>query len=174
MSVRKAIVLRGSMGVGKSTVAKELVTQLKNCAVVVLDDGWAQHQARYVGGVARYADIRRAQHDVLVIELGCGEPTDLRSAGATKAADEWLQALSDTKREVFLFRLWADWPSVHSQILGRCPDQAMAARLWYAAYDANLDIVRLPPDIEKRETRIDVSRKSPTEVVAEIRKRAKC
>lgn len=69
----------------------------------MLDDGWARGEKRFSGST-RYGDLS-GQPEVLIIELGYGEPADEKFLGATKNPREWLNSLEQEGREVFFFML---------------------------------------------------------------------
>lgn len=103
MARKVAIVLRGSPGAGKSTVANALqVLYPQNCRVE-LDRYWGPGEKRFAG-TCRYWDLRN-QPDVLIIELGYGEPAGESFPGATKNPREWVSILENDGREVFFFLL---------------------------------------------------------------------
>ena len=162
MTKRIAIVLRGPMGVGKSTVADELCRLLSAGPKIVLDD---HYQSR---GPARDAIFTARKEDALVIELGCGEPLDLSFDGFTRAAVAWHEALRRDGREVHLFKLWAEWQTVRQNMSLRRSDQLLWASLWHRAYSTGLDVVSLPSALAGLETTIDVAGKSPAAVAGEI------
>jgi hypothetical protein len=128
MSRKLAIVLRGAPGTGKTTIRNALRHHFGHArtALVSLDDGWGQGERRFVG-FARYADLAN-QPDVLVLELGYGEPQGEAFGGATKNPREWLAPLEEEGRDVYSFVLNVD----RSECL-----QRVAARgnmlSWYAA-----------------------------------------
>ncbi len=69
----------------------------------MLDDGWGPGEKRFSGPI-RYGDLS-GQPDVLIIELGFGEPVGEKFLGATKNPREWLSSLEQEGREIFLFVL---------------------------------------------------------------------
>lgn len=103
MTRKVAIVLRGPPGAGKSTVANVLqVIYPKNCRVE-LDRYWGAGEQRFAG-TCRYWDLRN-QPEVLIIELGFGEPHGDGFPGATKNPREWVSVLENEGREIFFFLL---------------------------------------------------------------------
>jgi len=100
-----AIVLRGAPGAGKSPVTDALQERysLSKSSRVSLDTFWGTGQKRFAG-YCRYWDLRD-QPDVLIIELGYGEPAGQSFAGATKNPREWVSILENDGREIFFFLL---------------------------------------------------------------------
>lgn len=105
MARRVAIVLRGAPGSGKSPVADALREPypLSMSSHVSLDTLWGPGQKRFAGH-CRYSDLRD-QPDVLIIELGYGEPKGKSFLGATKNPREWVSILENDGREIFFFLL---------------------------------------------------------------------
>lgn len=105
MTRRVAIVLRGAPGAGKSPVADALRERytLPKSSHVSLDTFWGPGQKRFAGH-CRYWDLRD-QPDVLIIELGYGEPHGGSFLGATKNPREWVSILENDGREIFFFLL---------------------------------------------------------------------
>lgn len=116
MPKKHAVVLRGPMGVGKSTVADILCQQLMSGEKVILDNWWYPGQMRYGGGLPRYFVLRHRTETTIVIEIGCGEPPDLCQPGATTGALEWNEVLEGQGRAVYLFQLWAEWPTIRANM----------------------------------------------------------
>ena len=56
---------------------------------------------------------------VLVIEPAHGEPKDLRVKRATRGAEEWVNLIRASGRELFPYLLWLNWPDVVRQVLTR-------------------------------------------------------
>jgi hypothetical protein len=67
----------------------------------------------------RYADIRDAPEPLLVIELGCGEPSNLSFDGAMRGASEWIDILRAAGREIFSFLLWIEWEEMLERVVER-------------------------------------------------------
>ena len=105
MARRVAIVLRGAPGAGKSPVADALRGHytLPKSSQVSLDTFWGPGQKRFAGH-CRYWDLRD-QPEVLIIELGYGEPHGRSFLGATKNPREWVSILENDGREIFFFFL---------------------------------------------------------------------
>lgn len=162
MPKRLAVVLRGPMGVGKSTVADELCRLLSTVPKIVLDDHFQ------IRGLARDAIFSPRSENALVIELGCGEPTDLSFDGFTRGAQAWYDALLRDGREVHFFKLWAGWPTIQKNMSSRRSDHLLWASLWHRAYSTELDVVSLPPSLAGLEVTIDVTGKPPTQVANEV------
>lgn len=145
MAELKAVVLRGTPGSGKSTIAREMVHAAAGRATppIVLDEGWLPGQARYVGGPGRYADLRAAALPILVAELGWAEPYDMRTEGATRNPREWMDALEQAGREVHLFRLEVSRDEAVRRVASRGNDAGWG-RAWWNCYAHDDDIRLLP------------------------------
>lgn len=118
--VRKAIILRGPPGVGKSAVRKSLQYRLGNSARHIdLDAYWGAGEWRYAQPEFRYADLQLAKEPVVVVELAWGEPDGLAFPGATRAADVWLGILQQAGRQVFPFFLSAQWSDILKRLTAR-------------------------------------------------------
>ena len=105
MARKVAIVLRGPPGAGKTSLANALqaLYRLPRNSHVVLDAFWGKGEKR-IASSCRYWDLRD-QSDVLIIELGYGEPLSESFTGATKNPREWISILENDGREVFFFLL---------------------------------------------------------------------
>jgi hypothetical protein len=103
MARKVAVVLRGPPGAGKSQVASALQVHYAQSSRVELDRYWGPGEQRYAG-TCRYGDLRN-QPDVLIVELGYGEPAGESFPGATKNPREWVGILENDGREVFFFLL---------------------------------------------------------------------
>lgn len=104
MTRKLAIVLRGPPGAGKTPVANELRRRIRGTTGFVrLDDFWCQGEKRFAGQ-CRYWDLVD-NSDVLIVELGYGEPAPEVFFGATRNPGEWLSVLEAAGREVFFFLL---------------------------------------------------------------------
>lgn len=128
MSRKVAIVLRGAPGTGKTTIWNALSEHFghSKSGLVRLDDGWGRGERRFSGS-ARYADLD-GQPEVLVIELGYGEPEGEGFAGATKNPREWLAALEREGRAVHSFVLNVDKEECLRRVAARGNMPS-----WYAA-----------------------------------------
>ena len=95
----------------------------------MLDDGWAPGEKRF-SGPTRYGDLS-GQPDVLIIELGYGEPAGETFPGASKNPREWLSRLEEERREVFFFMLHIDRSECLRRVTGRGNmHPAYAAMAW--------------------------------------------
>jgi len=70
---------------------------------VTLDEHWGHGEKRFTGP-CRYWDLLN-QRDVLLIELGFGEPAGEAFPGVSKNPSEWLTILNADGRRVFFFLL---------------------------------------------------------------------
>lgn len=119
-SVRKAIILRGPPGVGKSAICKLLQAHLGDTSRHInLDAYWGKGEWRYAQPAFRYADLQLATEPVLVVELAWGEPDGLIFPGATRGAAEWMDILHQARRELFPFFLTADWGDILKRLTER-------------------------------------------------------
>jgi hypothetical protein len=134
-----------------------------------LDDGWAPGHRRYADGPDRYKDLR-SQDDVLVMELGCGEPTDFSFRGATRNPGEWLQVLRDEHRQLHAVLLWGEWDAVERRAQRRGTIGMLTVRMWYGLYAGRDEIVTFPAGAGIVETVIDTTSLTPEQVAAEIRR----
>lgn len=149
MARRVAIVLRGAPGAGKSPVADALRERytLSKSAHVSLDTFWGPGQKRFAGR-CRYWDLRD-QRDVLIIELGYGEPHDGSFLGATKNPREWVSILENDGREIFFFLLQVSQsegvrrkkakgdPMYPSEVYNRCEAEGECSRTVFSALLGN-------------------------------------
>ena len=118
--VRKAIILRGPPGVGKSAVRHELEYYLgKSARHVDLDAHWGRGQWRYAHPEFRYADLQLAAEPVLLVEFAWGEPSGLTFPGATRGAEEWVGLLRRAGRQIFPFYLIAEWKDILQRLIER-------------------------------------------------------
>jgi hypothetical protein len=119
MARKLAIVLRGAPGTGKTTLSNTLRQHfgLLKASHAKLDDGWGQGEKRFAGR-DRYGDLR-GQPDVLLIELGYGEPLGESFAGATKNPREWLSVIENDGRAVVFFVLDIDRPECLYRVAAR-------------------------------------------------------
>jgi hypothetical protein len=117
---RKAVILRGPPGVGKSAVCQLLRYHLqKSGRHINLDAYWGKGEWRYAHPEFRYADLQLAPEPVLVVELAWGEPDGLAFPGATRGAGEWIGILQRAGREVVPFYLTATWGDILKRLMER-------------------------------------------------------
>ena len=117
---RKAIILRGPPGVGKSAVRELLQARLGKAARHIdLDAYWGTGEWRYAQPEFRYADLQLATEPVVVVELAWGEPDGLAFPGATRGANEWMEILRRAQREIFPFFLTAEWADILKRLTDR-------------------------------------------------------
>jgi thymidylate kinase len=165
-----AIVLRGPPGSGKTEVAQVLEGLFSGrCAFVNLDQFWVQGEKRFVGS-CRYWDLDDPR-DVLIIELGYGEPWPRSFDGATRNPKEWLRVLQNAKREVFLFRL--DVP-VEETLARTCHrmrpiDATTAATLYGTGHDCSTEVFTERAAMHGQEVVIDTSRATGLTLAATVK-----
>jgi len=157
MGKRLAVVLRGPMGVGKSTLRKSF--RQKFCSFTDVD-----FDERYNRTSNRYGDLCGLPHELLFIEICCGEPHDLSFPGPSRDAETWTTLLKNDGREILFFRLWIDWETSMEKIQERIrksgkKESLLWARVIHCAYQNNLDIVSLPPTLAHQEINIDTTGK---------------
>ena len=174
-----AIILRGPPAVGKSGVAGAIQQRHPGTKLISLDQGWAQGGLRYQPGPGRYRDLCQATEPILVIELGCGAPVDLRFPGATQAADEWVSVIRSSGRALFPFLLWVNWDEAVNNILGRHVNDGPSklCSFWnfmglYSLYEHGHPTVTLPQLPDFAEVRILTAGRSFADVANEILRRA--
>jgi hypothetical protein len=126
MTKNSAIVLRGPPCAGKTTVKDVLLRRLPSRHFVSLDDGWADGESRAQDDDP-YADLR-VDAQVLIIELGFGEPVAQRFAGATRNPAKWLGVLSEENRSTYLFLLKPPLAEVLRRI---AVDRSIAMHAYY-------------------------------------------
>jgi hypothetical protein len=136
MGRKVAIVLRGPPGGGKTTIAHALQDHfgLPRHSHIMMDDGWGTDQPRFTG-IGRYADLRN-QPDVLIIELGFGEPYGQAFPGATKNPAEWVRILKEEGREIFYFVLQLSLAQTIRRVRQRSDIPIEVAELAHHRYDS--------------------------------------
>jgi hypothetical protein len=153
-----AIILRGPPSIGKSSVTKLLKAKLFASSVkdIDLDDGWGTHQnRRYPPGDGRYADLKTPE-DVLIIELGCGEPAGESFKGATKNPREWVAILEGEGRQVHAFLLWTDYETWKKRLLTKVPGGDPGAHAFYTLFERD-EWKQFPAKAGIREESIDTT-----------------
>ena len=176
---RVAVVLHGPPTAGKSQVGQEIQGRYESERVelISLDAGWAPGERRHTGGRGRYEDLRNAQAPILILELACGEPTDLSFRGATRGAQEWVSVLQDSGRLVFPFLLWLEWPDAVERVMNRWNGhphllQGVANQLGFYAFYEHLEaIVTFPQIVGFTEERIMTSGRVIPEITDDILRR---
>jgi shikimate kinase len=172
-----AVVLRGPIAVGKSTVANELLAHFNQCPgqLVNLDDGWANRPdesgRRYTrSGGERYRDLVGRAEEVLVLELAHGEPSlcQLRSEpGATLNPQEWADLLRLDGRQIKLFFLYAESNESERRLKKRGEFDFAFLRKSHELH-ATAAWRELPSRIGVEEYVIDTTNLSPREVAQQI------
>jgi hypothetical protein len=174
-----AIILHGPPCTGKTQIS-DLIEEryAEHVELINLDSGWSRPAAddkadherckRYKVGPERYADVRKAApKPIVVVELGCGEPSDLSSLGATRGVHEWLQILREQGRSIHAFRLSVNREAFKSRV-----DEDRPGAPWpedfYKRYEKKDPLVTFPATAKIDETRIDTSEKTIEEVTNEI------
>lgn len=166
-----AILLRGPTGIGKTTIARALLRKLGATLQepIVLDHGWGYGERRFNGGTGRYEDLRGHQDDVIVVELGWGEPAGEGFQGATRNPAEWFNILQQEGRDLFLIRLEADSAELVRRAEHRCRPRARDCALhWQGRYDKDPDLVSLPSRLGTMEHVIDTTYMSVEDAATEI------
>lgn len=173
--VRKAIILRGPPGVGKSAVRKVLQGHLgKSSRHIDLDSYWGKGEWRYAQPEFRYADLQLAAEPVVLVELAWGEPDGLDFPGATRGADEWMGILRWAGREIFPFFLTAKWADILKRLTarhGREGQHNILAELGRASfYEHNHYLFSYPEVPGVTERMIDTTGKAAESVAEAIMK----
>lgn len=174
-----AIVLHGPPCSGKTETAKELVRRLTpaRSSFLSLDAGWMPGHFRYHPGPQRYADVAAVSEPVLLIEVGCGEPCDLRLPGATQGAAEWVDVLRRANRRIHAFALRMDWDDARARLLDRYRGRPAALfEFWqhvglYALFVHGDPIATFPAEVELSEEPLDSSKMTIVEMVDYIQTR---
>jgi hypothetical protein len=177
---RVAIILHGPPSVGKTEISKEIRKRHTAGTVrhISLDDGWLPDECRYSGGPSRYADSYNAQEPILVVELGCGEPSDLTFSGATRAAQEWVSVLQSSGRTLAPFLLWLEWSDAVARLKKRCQNNPKSLFcFWqqigvYTLYAHRDKMTTFPTMAGFHEESILTSGRTIAEVADEIRHKA--
>ncbi|MCE9567026.1 MAG: hypothetical protein K8U57_33910 [Planctomycetes bacterium] len=174
-TVRKAIILRGPPGVGKSVVRESLRRELGPAARHInLDAYWGKGEWRYSQPDFRYADLQLALEPVLLVEFAWGEPEGLPFPGATRGADEWVNILQNAKREIFPFLLTAAWSDILKRLTGRHGHDMRANVLdelgRASFYEHKHPMFTYPVIPGFKERAIDTTGKTEEAVVDEIRR----
>ena len=165
-----AIILRAPSGMGKSRVSEIIRERHPATRHISLDDGWSQGEHRYVGGPSRYADLSAVQENILIVELGWGEPADRGSPGATRGACEWVTTLRTAGRVIVPFLLWADCLEVDARLRdreqrqNRPPQEYWVGMGTYALYEHRHPHYSYPVIPNFFEMRIDTTGRSHREV----------
>jgi hypothetical protein len=172
-AARKAVILRGPPGVGKSAVRKSLQYHLgKSGRHIDLDAHWGRGEWRYAHPEFRYADLQLAAEPVVVVELAWGEPDGLAFPGATRGADEWMGILQRAGRELFPFFLTAQWGDILKRLTdrhGREGHHNVLAELGRASfYEHRHHLFNYPELPGVAERTIDTTGKPPEDVAEEI------
>lgn len=171
-----AIVLRGPVAVGKTTVGRALLREAGSTVrePVILDVGWAPGERRFNGGSARYEDLRKLPSSgVVVIELGWGEPIGEGFKGATRNPGEWAEVLREDGRELRLFRLRAR----RREVIDRA-EHKLTKPLhrfdtshvlhWFSRYEKDQDVKSLPSRLGLAEEIIDTTQLTSEQVAKVI------
>jgi hypothetical protein len=128
--------LRGPPAIGKSSVTKLLAEKMlpSSTKQIALDQGWGQRQNwRFPAGDGRYADLK-APEDLLVLELGCGEPGG-GVLGATLNPREWVSVLESEGRQIHAFLLWTDYDTWQKRLLVKAPEGDPGAHQFYRLFE---------------------------------------
>jgi hypothetical protein len=178
MCSRVAIILRGPPGAGKSRVATLIQERCSWVRHVTLDDGWGPGEFRYRGGRLRYQDLAHAAEQVLLVELGWGEPLDQSSPGATTNPDEWYKVLLNAGRFVRPFLFCADEETARSNIRDRMRREGRPSwveeremQVW-RNYEARHPQFTFPPPEDYAEETVIVGGSSYEEIAEEVMRRS--
>jgi len=131
-----AVVLRGPPSIGKTSVTNLLAAKLLPGSMkgIDLDDGWGKDQnRRFPAGAGRYADLKTPE-DLLVLELGCGEPGG-GVLGATLNPREWVSILESERRQIHAFLLWTDYGTWQKRLLMKVPQGDLGAHDYYRLFE---------------------------------------
>ena len=107
----------------------------------------------------------------MIAQLASGEPSDRSLVGATRGAQEWLDALRLTGREVFAFLLWMEWSDAVARLDARHPGnlfRMMQEIGLYSLYDHRHPLATFPPMHSFHEQLILTTGRSADEVADEI------
>jgi hypothetical protein len=162
-----AVILRGPPAIGKSSVTKLLAAKILPGSTkrIDLDDGWGKDQnRRFPPGERRYADLKTPE-DLLVLELGCGEPGG-GLLGATLNPREWVSILESEGRQIHAFLLWTDYETWQKRLLVKVPEGDPGAHHFYKLFERD-EWKRFPTAACQREEHIDTTAISK-EAVAEL------
>jgi hypothetical protein len=169
-----AIVLHGPPGVGKSTICEHIRQAHPTARRICLDNGWGvgPNELRTNGGPARYADLRGAAEDVLLVEIAGGEPADPAILGATRNAREWVDVLRAAGRDIIPILLTVERTEAEARITRRYQGVQLAAirhevgiHDLYARKDPKFTF---PPTAGLRESCVSTTGRSAGDVAAEI------
>ncbi len=152
-----AVILRGPPAIGKSSVTRLLAQKMLpgTTKQIDLDQGWGRDQNwRFSAGPGRYADLK-ATEDLLVLELGCGEPC-AGVAGATLNPREWVSILEAEGRQVHAFLLWTDYDTWQRRLLVKVPGGDPGAHEYYRLFERQ-EWKDFPAKAGVREEPIDTS-----------------
>jgi len=111
---------------------------------------------------------------MLVIELACGEPADMKIPGATRAASEWVDVLRQAGRKIFPFLLWIDWSEAVNRLMDRCKASPNVLQdVWwymgsYSFYEHDHSFAKFPTMPEFQEVGVNTTNRTSTDIVDEI------
>lgn len=172
-----AIVVRGPVAVGKTTVGWVLLSKLgQTSGIINLDKEWGPGERRSRGGSERYADLENREENILVLELAYGEPNLFRpngsinldpSLGATRNAQEWVDILKRQRREVVSFMICDTWEHVQERLRSRGQEPSATLRSLYDLYQTQ-EWTEFHTKAGIREMRIDSTGKTPIEVASDV------
>lgn len=177
MAGRLAIVLRGPVAVGKTTVGWVLLSKLGQATGIInLDNEWGSRERRSRGGSERYADLENREESILVLELAYGEPNLFgpngtvnlgASLGATRNPKEWVDIIKRQGHEVISFVIWDTWEHVQERLRNRVQESSATLRALYDLYQQH-EWIEFHTTADIREVRIDANGKNPIEVASDI------
>lgn len=166
---KMAIILRGPPAVGKSSITMLLATKMLPGSTkgIDLDDGWGEDQKRrFPAGEGRYADLKTSD-DLLVLELGCGEPVGWVFEGATRNPGEWVEVLEREGRQIYSFLLTAEHATWRKRMLKKVKGNETNEEAFYRLFDLQ-EWKEFPTKARVREEQIDTTTIDQQGVAARI------
>ncbi len=171
MPHKLAVIIRGTMGSGKTTIIDELrkLVGYDSSERICLDEWWGKGQFRELEGI--YSDVEKVSKPVVFVELayGCdGRPT--------KQPKEWTNILHKKGYDIYSFRLRVSKDTAIKRVEGRKNMwKSEHACEWYDGYENEnsryySDINNFSKIIGTEEFIIENEIHSPKEVAESINK----